>query len=73
MAKRFNSYDEALAYVNTRPIADLICEYAVLLWETQGKNEKIRITQEQFESMFKIVGRTSDGEVERRGRKRKED
>lgn len=73
MAKvRFNSFEEALQYVNSLPIQAIVQGYANLLWENQGsKFEPIRISQHQFESLFKIVGYTKDGEVERRGRKPK--
>lgn len=74
MAKlKFNSIEDAREYVNSLSIQSIVDGYANLLWETQNlKNEPIRITEAQFMSMFKIVGLTKDGEVERRGRKPKD-
>lgn len=73
MAKlKFNTLDDALAYVNSLPIQEIIQDYARILWETQdGRMEPIRITEAQLHEMFKIVGMTRDGEIERRGRKPK--
>lgn len=74
MAKlKFNSIEDAREYVNSLSIQSIVDGYANLLWETQNlKNEPIRITEAQFMSMFKIVGLTKYGEVERRGRKPKD-
>lgn len=72
MAKiKFNSYEEALAYVNSLPIQTIIEDFARLLLETKNRAEPIKITDAQFKNYFRIVGMTSDGEVERRGRKKK--
>ena len=75
MAKlRFNSYEDALIYVNALPIQAVIQEYAKSLFENQdSKYEPIRITEAQFREMFRIIGTTRTGEVERRGRRPKED
>lgn len=72
MAKlKFNTLDDALAYVNSLPIQEIIQDYARILWETQdGRMEPIKITKRQFENYFKIIGFTSDGGIESRGRKR---
>lgn len=68
---KFVSYDQALAYVNSLPISAIVDGYAQLLYESE-RMEPIKITREQFERMFRIVGVREDGEPERRGRKRKE-
>lgn len=74
MAKgKFNSYEDALAYVNSLPIQSIIDGYAKLLLESQNnRTEPIKITEAQFKNLFKIVGVTSTGETERRGRPRKD-
>lgn len=74
MAKvRFNSIEEAISYVNTLPIQEIIHNYARLLFESQdSRYEPIRITEAQFREMFRIIGTTRTGEVERRGRRPKE-
>lgn len=69
---KFVSYDQALAYVNSLSIQEIIEGYANLLWENQNtKPEPIKITESQLK-FFKIVGVNENGEPERRGRKRKE-
>ena len=70
---KFASLDQARAYVEMLPINQIIEGYAMLLWESQNdKPELIKITEQQLRTMFKIVGITSDGREETRGRKRKE-
>ena len=72
MAKaRFNSLEEAMSYVNSLPISAIIEGYARALYE-EDKVEPIRISEAQFKAMFKIIGQTKDGEIERRGRRPKE-
>lgn len=73
MAKtKFSSYQQALDFVNTLPIQSIVEGYARLLYDTQvDKPDAIKITEQQFRTMFRIVGKTQDGEVERRGRKPK--
>ena len=75
MAKvKFESFEHALNYVNSLPLQELVQDYARLLWEGQNTRvEPIRITEAQLQSMFKIVGLTKDGEIERRGRRKKQD
>ena len=69
MAKKFSTYDEARAYVNTLPIQEIVDGYAKALYETE-KVEQIRISEAQFQAFFRIIGKTSDGTVENRGRKK---
>ena len=72
MAKqKFLSLEQATAYVNSLPIAAIIDGYAKLLFESD-QVEPVKITREQLEKLFKIVGETRTGELERRGRPRKE-
>ena len=73
MAKaRFNSYEEVVNYVKSLSIQELIEGYANLLWEAENsKFEPIKLTKAQFETYFRIIGYTSDGSVEFRGRKPK--
>ena len=72
--KRFSSVEQARAYVELLPLNQLIEGYATLLYESQfSKIEPIKISEAQLKSLFKIVGYTSNGEVETRGRKRKQD
>lgn len=70
MARRFKDIEEARQYVGTLPIGQIIELCASLLVE-QEQPEKIVITQEQFNALFKIRGLNADGERERRGRKPK--
>lgn len=73
LKNKFASLEQARAYVEMLSVTQLIEGYSQLLWETQAdKSEPIKITEKQFRTMFKIVGQTADGSVERRGRKRKE-
>lgn len=74
MAKiKFESFEHALNYVNSLPIQEIVQDYARLLWEGQSaKVEPIRLTEAQFKAMFRIIGQTQDGDVERRGRKPKQ-
>lgn len=73
MAKRFTTYEEALSYVNSLPIQTIVEDYARLLIESNSKTEPIKLTESQFRNYFRIVGMTSSGKVERRGRKPKKD
>lgn len=53
-------------------IADIVETGAHLLMVTyMNSTPKISISQEEFESHFRIIGVKSDGSIERRGRKRK--
>lgn len=71
MAKTaFKNKEEAIEYLNTLPLGGIINLCADLLVERQTV-KKITITQEQFNSMFKIVGIREDGTAENRGRTRK--
>lgn len=70
---KFASLEQARAYVEMMSISQIIEGYATLLYESQfTKAEPIKISQSQFESMFKIIGLTSDGREETRGRKPKQ-
>lgn len=70
---KFNTYEQALNYVNSLSIQQMVEGYARLLCETEvSKVEPVRLTQEQFNAYFKIVGLNKNGEVERRGRKKKD-
>lgn len=70
---KFTSYEQAFNYVNTLPIQQIVEGYARLLCETEiSKVEPVRLTQEQFNAYFKIVGLNKNGEIERRGRKKKD-
>ena len=73
MAKvKFSSIEEVREYVNMLSIQDLIDGYVNLLWESENsKFEPIKITKSQFEAYFRIIGYTSNGGVELRGRKPK--
>ena len=71
MARKFKTYDEAKAYVESLPINSIIGLCVALLMEGEDKPEKVIITQEQFNAFFKIRGLTAEGEREKRGRKPK--
>lgn len=72
MAKiKFENVEHARQYVSNLPIQTIIDDYAQLLWETQNF-EPIKITEAQLKTVFKIVGFTKEGELERRGRKPKQ-
>ena len=75
MAKSFKNKEEVLNYLNSLPYGQLIDVAADAILEAQiGGARKITITREQFEKFFRIQGiNTETGEVETRGRKRKED
>lgn len=71
MAKTFSNKQEALDYLNTLPFLTVVDMCAELLVERTAP-KKITITEEQFNSLFRIVGRRDDGTVENRGRKKAE-
>lgn len=68
---RFNSLEEARVYVNSLPISEIIEGYASALYDA-GSIDPIRISEAQFKAMFRIIGQTQAGEIERRGRRPKE-
>ncbi len=71
MAKTaFKNREEAIEYLNTLPLGSIINLCADLLIDRQTV-KKITITQEQFNTMFKIVGIREDGSAENRGRNKK--
>ena len=72
MARKFLNRQDAIEYLNSLPFKMVIDIAADALVEPQVKIEKITLTQEQFNSMFKIRGINENGEPETRGRKRKE-
>ena len=69
MAKQFNSIEEVKEWLQTLPMNILIDTAAIAIYNNSKAPEKIIITKEQFQKFFRIKGFTSDGEVERRGRK----
>ena len=74
MPKKFNSIQDAEDYLKNLPLNAIITLAAELLYNSQSnaKNAKITITEEQFNQFFRIVGIKESGEKETRGRKRKE-
>ena len=64
----FNTKEEAKEYCSSLPINALL-EMCVDLLMERRLPKKISITEEQFRTMFKIVGVREDGTVENRGRK----
>lgn len=71
--KKFASIEQARAYVELLPLNQIIEGYSTLLYESQNtKFEPIKITEAQLKTYFKIIGINSLGEVETRGRKRKD-
>ena len=71
--KKYNNIEEAIAYVRTLPLETVINIAAESLIEPEIKQiPRITITEEQFQSYFKIRGVNELGERETRGRKRKE-
>lgn len=64
----FNTKEEAMEYCGSLPINALL-EMCVDLLMERRLPKKISITEEQFRTMFKIVGIREDGSVENRGRK----
>ena len=71
MARAFKSKEEAVQYLNTLPISQMIDLAAELLMERQPAVKKILITEEQFKTLFRIVGQKDDGTTETRGRRKK--
>lgn len=69
--KTFNTREEAMEYINTLSLSSIVSLCAELLVERTAP-KKITITEEQFNSLFRIVGRRDDGTVENRGRKKAE-
>lgn len=63
--KKFNDYQEAVDYVSSLPLTQLVEGYATLLLEQQEVASKITLTQEQFNSFFLIKNPN-----ETRGRKK---
>jgi len=72
MARRFLNKQDAIEYLNTLPFKQVIEIAADALVDQQARIERITITQEQLNSLFKIRGINDNGEPETRGRKRKE-
>ena len=70
MAKKYKTYDEARAYVESLPLNSIVGLCVALLMEGDDKPEKVIITQEQFNAFFKIRGLQQDGSKETRGRKK---
>lgn len=71
--KRFRERIQAEEYVDTLTLPQL--RELIIEFLTQPEPEplkKISVTQEQFKTYFKVTGITESGEVERRGRPRKE-
>lgn len=67
-----NVKDLAAELIATYPVTEIAETLAELLTVVPVQPEKITITQEQFNTMFKIKGIASDGvSMERRGRPRK--
>lgn len=71
MARRFLNKQDAIEYLQSLPFKAVIDIAADALVEQQVKIDKIVLTQEQFNAMFKIKGINENGEPETRGRKRK--
>ena len=69
MAKKFQTRESALAFIDTIPLFTLRQLTADLLMESR---EKITITEEQFKEHFKIRGQKEDGTEEKRGRPKAE-
>lgn len=73
MAKKFNNREDVLEYLNSLPLQQLINVAADAIMQNQSSPiQKIILTQEQFNSFFRIRGYNDNGEVETRGRKRLE-
>ena len=75
MAKRFATREAALNYIDALPMGTMRNMLADYL--TEDRFDKIVITEEQLNRMFKVRGQRFDEEtgeavVERRGRPRKE-
>ena len=77
MAKKIETFEDAVQEVQTYPANVLINIAAKVLWESQQRKKeetpKIVITYEQFNRFFKIRGINSEGEKENRGRPSKND
>lgn len=73
MAKRFSNREEVLEYLNSLPLQQLINVAADALLELNNRSfQKIVVSQEQFNTFFRIVGVRENGAVETRGRKKLE-
>ena len=69
--KKFKTCDEALEYVRTLSIDNVMKLAAELLTVEEVKTApRITVTEEQFKEFFKIRGINEAGEKETRGRKR---
>ena len=73
MAKKFKELQESIEYVRSLPLDAVIKIAAESLVETESVQvPRITITEEQFQTFFKLRGINDAGEKETRGRKRKE-
>lgn len=72
--RKFKDKEEVLDFLNSIPFGSVIDIAADAIMDAQNASaRKITITQEQFSKFFRILGTTATGEVETRGRKKRED
>lgn len=73
LKKRFASEEQALAYIeclSMSQIKDLLVEF--MTKPEPENNPKIVITEEQFRTYFRIKGLTETGEIQTKGRPKKD-
>lgn len=68
----FKTKEDCIAYIDSLSMAQ-IKKWLVYFFMEQPRTPKIVMTEEQFNAIFKIKGRTEKGEVETRGRRPKKE
>ena len=69
--KSFESKEEAMQYLQSLSIGEIMNIAAEML-VGYAPARKITITEEQFKNFFRISGYTATGEIETRGRKKRD-
>lgn len=80
MVKKFNTKEEVLSYVQSLPLQEIVSQLVTAIWEKQEEKickniAKISVSEEQLNqivSLFKVRGLTEDGQIEKRGRKKRQ-
>lgn len=71
MNRKFENKQEVIEYLQALPFGSIIDIAADAIMELQTKNtQKIIISEEQFNSFFRVKGYKENGEKENRGRQK---
>lgn len=68
---KFSSVADARAWAGGLSVNELIEYCAWLAFERSNSTPAIRITEQQLQDFFKVIGVAENGEVEKRGRPKK--